>query len=51
MHGSMTEVEAGDVDPEGLASIGEAMVIHKYLDRSVTEMRAIAENDEQMRLY
>src|ERR1700691_2660496 len=38
MHGSTTEVEAGDVDPEGLASIGEAMVIHKYLDRSVTEM-------------
>jgi hypothetical protein len=34
-----------------LASIGEAMVIHKYLDRSVAEMRAIAENDEQMRLY
>jgi hypothetical protein len=43
MDGSITEVEAGDVDPEGLASNGEAMVIREYLDRSAAEMRAIAE--------
>jgi len=38
-------------NPEGLASIGEAMVAHGHLDLSVAEMRAIAENDEQTRLY
>jgi uncharacterized protein len=36
---------------EGLASIGEAMVVHGHLDLSVAEMRAIAENDEQTHLY
>jgi uncharacterized protein len=36
---------------EGLASIGEAMVVHGHLDLSIAEMRAIAENDEQTRLY
>jgi predicted pyridoxine 5'-phosphate oxidase superfamily flavin-nucleotide-binding protein len=36
---------------EGLASIGEAMVIHGNLDLSIAEMRAITENDEQTRLY
>ena len=36
---------------EGLASIGEAMVVHGNLDLSIAEMRAIAENDEQTRLY
>ena len=37
--------------PEGLASIGEAMVVHGNLDISVSEMRALAENDERERLY
>ena len=37
--------------PEGLASIGEAMVVHGNLDISVSEVRAIAENDECERLY
>ena len=41
----------GTWNPEGLASIGEAMVVHGRLDISVAEMRAIAENDEQTRLY
>ena len=36
---------------QGLASIGEAMVVHGHLDLSIAEMRAIAENDEQTRLY
>lgn len=36
---------------EGLASIGEAMVVHGRLDMSVAEMRAIAEKDERERLY
>jgi uncharacterized protein len=36
---------------EGLASIGEAMVVHGHLDVSVAEMRAFAENDERTRLY
>jgi PPOX class probable FMN-dependent enzyme len=36
---------------QGLASIGEAMVVHGRLDLSIAEMRAIAENDEQTRLY
>jgi uncharacterized protein len=36
---------------EGLASIGEAMVVHGRLDVSVAEMRAFTENDEQTRLY
>jgi PPOX class probable FMN-dependent enzyme len=36
---------------EGLASIGEAMVVHGHLDVSIAEMRAFAENDEQTRLY
>ena len=36
---------------EGLASIGEAMVVHGHLDLSIAEMRAITENDEQTRLY
>jgi PPOX class probable FMN-dependent enzyme len=35
----------------GLASIGEAMVVHGRLDMSVAEMRAMAENDERTRLY
>jgi PPOX class probable FMN-dependent enzyme len=35
----------------GLTSIGEAMVVHGKLDLSVTEMTAIAENDEKIRLY
>ena len=38
-------------NPEGLASIGEAMVTHGQLDMSVAEMVAIAENDERTRLY
>lgn len=38
-------------NPDGLASIGEAMVVHGRLDISVPEMRAIAENDERERLY
>lgn len=38
-------------NPEGLASIGEAMVAHGRLDISVAEMRAIAERDERERLY
>ena len=37
--------------PEGLSSIGEAMVVHGNLDISVSEMGAIAENDERERLY
>jgi len=37
--------------PEGLASIGEAMVVHGNLDLSIAEMSAIAENDEKTRLY
>ena len=37
--------------PEGLASIGEAMVVHGRLDMSIADMRAIAENDERQRLY
>ena len=37
--------------PEGLASIGEAMVVYGNLDISVSEMRALAENDERERLY
>jgi len=36
---------------EGLVSIGEAMVVHGRLDLSIAEMRTIAENDEQTRLY
>ena len=36
---------------DGLASIGEAMVVHGRLDMSVAEMRAMAENDERTRLY
>src|SRR5580704_7059401 len=36
---------------EGLASIGEAMVVHGQLDVSVAEMRAFAENDERTHLY
>jgi uncharacterized protein len=36
---------------EGLASIGEAMVVHGRLDVSVAEMRAFTENDERTRLY
>lgn len=36
---------------EGLASIGEAMVVHGNLDLSIADMRAIAENDEKTRLY
>jgi PPOX class probable FMN-dependent enzyme len=35
----------------GLTSIGEAMVVHGKLDLSVSEMTAIAENDEKSRLY
>lgn len=35
---------------EGLASIGEAMVVHGNLYLPIAEMRAIAENDEQTRL-
>lgn len=38
-------------NPHGLASIGEAMVVHGRLDMSVADMRAIAENDERERLY
>ena len=38
-------------NPDGLASIGEAMVVHGRLDMSIAEMRAIAENDERERLY
>lgn len=38
-------------NPDGLASIGEAMVTHGQLDMSVDEMVAIAENDERTRLY
>lgn len=38
-------------NPDGLASIGEAMVAHARLDISVAEMRAIAERDERERLY
>ena len=36
---------------EGLASIGEAMVVHGRLDMSVAEMRAVAAKDERERLY
>ena len=36
---------------DGLASIGEAMVVHGRLDMSVVEMRAMADNDERTRLY
>jgi PPOX class probable FMN-dependent enzyme len=36
---------------DGLASIGEAMVVHGRLDISVAEMRAMAEDDERTRLY
>ena len=35
----------------GLASIGEAMVVHGRLDLSVDEMKSITENDERTRLY
>jgi uncharacterized protein len=38
-------------NPEGLASIGEAMVAHGQLDMSVAEMVAIAENDGRTCLY
>lgn len=38
-------------NPDALASIGEAMVVHGRLDMSVADMRAIAENDERERLY
>lgn len=38
-------------NPEGLASISEAMVAHGRLDMSISDMRAIAERDEQERLY
>ena len=38
-------------NPEGLASIGEAMVVHGRLDMLVADMRAIAEKDERERLY
>jgi len=37
--------------PEGLGSIGVAMVVHGNLDISVSEMRAIAESDERELLY
>lgn len=36
---------------DGLASIGEAMVVHGRLDLPIAEMRAIAEADEKTRLY
>jgi uncharacterized protein len=36
---------------EGLASIGEAMVMHGKLDLPVAKMCAIAEDDERTRLY
>jgi uncharacterized protein len=38
-------------NPGGLASIGEAMVVHGQLEISSAEMCAIAENDERERLY
>lgn len=38
-------------NPDGLASIAEAMVVHGQLGLSVDEMRSIAENDERTRLY
>ena len=38
-------------NPDGLASIGEAMVVHGRLDISISEMCAIAEDDERERLY
>lgn len=38
-------------NPDGLASIGEAMVAHGQLHVSVARMVAIAEHDERTRLY
>jgi hypothetical protein len=36
---------------DGLASIGEAIVVHGRLDMTVAEMRARAEDDARTRLY
>jgi PPOX class probable FMN-dependent enzyme len=36
---------------DGLASIGEAMVMHGRLDMTVAEMHVMAENDARTRLY
>jgi predicted pyridoxine 5'-phosphate oxidase superfamily flavin-nucleotide-binding protein len=51
MHCTKCMVRSEMWRPEGLASIGEAMVVHGNLDISVSEMRAFAENDERERLY
>jgi PPOX class probable FMN-dependent enzyme len=38
-------------NPDGLVSIGEAMIVHAHLDMTIAEIQALAENDLRTRLY